>query len=341
MAAMNKKSINQIIKRKVNDWLYNIDDAELSKDIKNEIIITGGCIASMLLNEDVNDYDVYFKNKAIAKRVSEYYCKKFNDENKGHINKFGHAVSAFVLDGEDVAAYNRGEKKLSDFAQDFENQPILSRMIAGCPEDRIKIIVRSDGVATDEEHKDILDAPFENAVDIISEADNLNEKALDGLNKSKYRPIFLSSNAITLSDKIQIIVRFYGKPEEIHSNYDFAHCTNYWTYEDGVVLNIEALESLMSKHLIYKGSKYPLCSVIRTRKFIKRGFHINAGQYLKMCFQISNLDLTNIDVLEDQLVGVDSAYFIQLIDGLRSKKENDPSFEINNAYITTIIDKIF
>ena len=34
--------------------------------------------------------------------------------------------------------------------------------------------------------------------------------------------------------------------------------------------------------------------MIRTRKFLKRGWHINAGQYLKMCFQISELDLSDI-----------------------------------------------
>ena len=61
------------------------------------------------------------------------------------------------------------------------------------------------------------------------------------------------------------------------------------------------------------GSKYPLCSIIRTRKFIQRGYTINAGQYLKMAMQLNELDLKDVSVLQDQLIGVDSAYFDMVI----------------------------
>jgi hypothetical protein len=38
---------------------------------------------------------------------------------------------------------------------------------------------------------------------------------------------------------------------------------------------------------------------------------------LKMMFQVSDLDLKNPDVLEEQLIGVDIAYFSTLIEVLR------------------------
>jgi hypothetical protein len=60
-----------------------------------------------------------------------------------------------------------------------------------------------------------------------------------------------------------------------------------------------------------------------------------------MAFQISQLDLTDIKVLEDQLVGVDSAYFSMLIDGLKAKQSEDPGFKVEESYILTIIDRIF
>jgi hypothetical protein len=60
-----------------------------------------------------------------------------------------------------------------------------------------------------------------------------------------FRPVFMSTNAITLSDKIQIVLRFYGEADTIHENYDFVHCTNYWTSKAGeLVLRQPALESL-------------------------------------------------------------------------------------------------
>ena len=119
---------------------------------------------------------------------------------------------------------------------------------------------------------------------------------------------------------------------------DFVHCTNYWTsWNNELVLNPAALESILSKELRYVGSKYPICSLVRLRKFIARGWRINAGQILKMAMQVSELDLTDIDVLEDQLTGVDTSYFVQLIKGLRDK---DPD-KVDHAYLVEIIDRMF
>ena len=134
----------------------------------------------------------------------------------------------------------------------------------------------------------------------------------------------------------------YGNAEEIHKNYDFTHCTCYWVAKDNnLVLPSKALESIITKELFYQGSLYPLCSIIRTRKFLKRGWHINAGQYLKMCFQLSQLDLTDVDVLQEQLTGVDAAYFVEVIDKCKEKKEQSPDFEITMPYLCKIVDRIF
>ena len=53
--------------------------------------------------------------------------------------------------------------------------------------------------------------------------------------------------------------------------------------------------------------------------------------------QISELDLTDPKVLEDQLTGVDSAYFMELMTKLREK---DPE-KVNAAYLVEIIDRMF
>lgn len=284
---MNKKVINSILTKKFNDWVKSIKDETVANLVKDNSIITGGAIASMLLNEEVKDFDVYFTDRKTTLAVTNYYVTEFLKTHP-------------------------------------ENNVVVQDGL-----ERIKIYIKSKGVTGEVNEKE--NPIFEDAVEVLPKE-----------NENKYRPVYLSSNAITLSDKIQIVIRFFGIPEEIHKNYDFIHCTNYWTSKDSnLVLNQKALESILSKELFYVGSKYPLCSVIRTRKFIKRGWHINAGQYLKMMFQISELDLTNINVLEDQLVGVDSAYFDLLICGLKSKHENDTNFKVTDSYLAAIIDKIF
>lgn len=321
---MKKKTINKIISAKFTEWSNTINDEHIKKLVQRDTIITGGCIASLLLQEPINDFDVYFKTKETTKAVAEYYVKCFLAASN-HEHSDGKSIEIKVVEQD------------KDFEKDYG---------------RIKIYIKSAGIAgakgesdyqyfeqrPPEEGEDFVDSVVSN----VSESD---EKTVKLIEDKKYFPVFMSANAITLSDKMQIVIRFYGDPDNIHQHYDYIHCTNYWTSTDGLVLKQPALESLMAKELIYVGSKYPLCSVIRTRKFLKRGWTINAGQYLKMCFQISKLDLENLEVLEDQLTGVDAAYFGQLVsllkDHTEKEKEKGENFKLDYGYLATIIDKLF
>ncbi len=305
---MKKKTINNIICKKFDEFLSSIKDEKVKKLVEKNTIITGGCITSMLLGEKVNDYDLYFTNKETVLAVCDYYTKQFNQEN-------GHDL--YVLDG-------------AEYVKDIAAGGVKYGGIKGVnlTADRVKIICESNGVAA--------------AVGFLQpheEGEQPETYPIDtDETKPKFRPIYMSSNAITLSHQIQMVIRFYGDAVAIHENYDFVHCTNFWLSENkSLQLNQQALESILAKELVYVGSKYPLASVIRTRKFIGRNWTINAGQYLKMCFQISLLDLTDIDVLEDQLTGVDVAYFGLLITALRDA----PVPNISYGYIAEIIDRIF
>lgn len=320
---MKSKTIKAVLQKKINEWTATIQDEDVRKLAEKNTIITGGAIASMLLKEEVKDYDVYFRNKETVMAVAQYYCDEFNKNNPNRTN------SAFVLDCDNK------EQLASEISVSSVKDGHLLNLAPG----RVKVVIKSAGVAAADDA--ILEKPFEDVFDALDSADQIPATELDK-GVPKYVPVFLSSNAITLSNKVQIVVRFYGSPDEIHENYDFVHCTNY--YDAGsreLVLRAEALESLLAKELKYVGSKYPLCSIIRTRKFINRGYTVNAGQYLKMCMQLNELDLTDINVLEDQLVGVDSAYFNQLIRALRAASSKDENFSIDNTYVATIIDRIF
>ena len=177
---------------------------------------------------------------------------------------------------------------------------------------------------------------------MINKALDIVKKDADVSNRPKYRPIFLSSNAITLSNKIQIVIRFYGNPTEIHENYDFVHAMNYWlSADDKLVTHTEALEALLARNLVYRGSKYPIASILRAKKFILRGWSINAGQYLKMAFQISKLDMENLDVLHEQLTGCDMAYMGMAVSALRDAKQKNPDLQFDATYFCEIIDRIF
>lgn len=202
-----------------------------------------------------------------------------------------------------------------------------------CDNDRVRCFIRSKGATSEDEDDDELPCAEE-------ETEDKPEKEEKG--KPKYRPRFFSTNAISLSDKIQIVIRFCGPVQEIHTNYDFVHCTCSYNYKtDTVTLPSEALTAIINKELVYIGSKYPLASVVRTRKFLNRGWHINAGQYVKMCLQICKLDLYDLDVFKDQLTGVDSAYFESAISAMQNIQSENPDFRPDETYLFDIINKIF
>lgn len=198
---------------------------------------------------------------------------------------------------------------------------------------RIKAFIRSVGIAAED---------GENGVDDETEPDTGETETENKEDKPRYRPRYFTTNAISLSDKIQLVIRFYGSVDEIHTNYDFVHCTCSYDYkENNVTLPARALEAIINKELYYTGSKYPLCSIIRARKFIMRGWHINAGQYLKMCLQLNELNLKDLDVFADQLAGVDSAYFEAAIRAIEERKKKEPDFKIDNTYLFEVINRIF
>ncbi len=318
-----RSGIKKELVTKITEWINSITDENVQKLARENTIVTGGSIASMLLGEKINDFDIYFRNKHTAKAVAEYYTNLYNKTHAEKIQNNSILQPLFVK-----------EEKLLN----------LKRV----EEDRVIIYIKSSGVAGEMLDENTDEAPyqyFETISDndsrelaLMEYSDSLitNESSHDS--GEKYRPIFLSQNAITLSHKIQIIIRFYGEPDQIHDNYDFVHAKCYWDHGKGLLnLPAEALEALLSRTLIYQGSLYPIASIFRMKKFVERGWRITAGQLLKIMWQISEIDMKDMSILREQLTGVDMAYMFKLIEALKSTEPE----KMNSDYIAAIIDKIF
>ncbi len=367
---MKTKTVNKILTGKFIAWTKSIEDETVRKIVEDNSIITGGSIVSLLLNEPVSDFDVYFRTPEAAHAIAQYYVKKLlENPPPAFKNSESHKVAIYSL--------------LEPSIPEGEEASRVGGIVKGPQPARVRVVVKSAGVAEETTQKDYqyfegIQDPNQQAVaveDYVSKAvgeeyvegqvtDNtepgsyignvteLDDHSADVINdgepvkteggkRTKYRVLFVTSNAITLSDQMQLVLRFQGEPEQIHENYDFVHCTSYWTsWDKKLTLRQEALECIIAKELKYIGSKYPICSVIRTRKFITRGWTINAGAYCKMAYQISKLDMDNVQVLEDQLVGVDSAYFTQLISQLKNSSTTIDG-RVDGSYLMTLIDKIF
>lgn len=292
---MQNKTIKKVLNKKISEWLDSIDDQVLRVRIGQNLIVTGGSIASMMMGDKINDFDFYFRDKQTTLDVAKYYVNKFIELN----------------DCSDVFTPEVREETLKN--------------IKGQSEERVVIWVQSTGSVGEKELE------RDESGELIIDEDEDSEKP-------KYRPVFLSENAITLSNKVQLITRFYGEPDKIHDNYDFVHATCYYDYGKGILHTpVEAIRSMQSKTLYYRGSLYPVCSLFRIRKFIERGWTISAGDILKIALQISQINLRDPKILKEMLIGVDALYFHMLIEALKDRSDKQLSVE----YISEIIDRIF
>ena len=280
----------------------------------------------MLLGEKPNDYDLYFKSLSGAKVLSTYYAKQFNERVKLPSNN-NYKISI----KEEVRDNIRGEK-----------------------EQRLICWMQSAGVAREEQSRyEYFEAAPEELEDdfIDSLTDKVNEKPDETIadltkqikeqNKKPYQAKFFTDNAISLSNQIQIIIRFHGTIDEIHKNFDFVHCMTAYDYlNNNLYIADGCLESLLSKALIYKGSLYPISSIFRIRKFLNRGWRITAGQILKILWQVSEINLNNLEVLREQLLGVDAAYMYELVDALKRIEDSNRTI-VDSTYLAKLIDRIF
>lgn len=299
------RTIEKIIKGKVNHWINSVvkletDDTDEVKNQKNK-----------LRAELQESYIV--TGGAITSMLQGYEPNDFDI----YFNNVDTAVK--------VADHYLKQIKTTDKVSQVYAQAVETR--------RVRIVIKSAGIATEQtnntqyEYFEMLSV--QQMREYFEKLEVVKEDTKD------YKILNMNTNAITLSNDVQLILRFVGPPEEIHKNYDFVHCTNYYTEKTGLVVNEDALLSTMSKELRYVGSVYPICSMFRIKKFIRRGWTINAGEMLKIAWDISKLNLSDMAVLQDQLVGVDAAYFHQMLDALKTKGD------ISRTYLFEVVNRVF
>lgn len=285
-----KSTIVKVIEEKISDWTKTLPET-LAIRIKNNYILSGGAICSMLQGDLPNDYDIYLQDSSLAEDLANHYLKDYVS------NSYIHLINTEVS------------------------------------ENRVKIMIKSSGIVGEE-----TDSKSYRYFEQLDPAEMKKFfKTYKKKEKPTYKPLNITSNAITLDGDIQIVLRFIGAPEQIHKTFDFVHATNYYTELDGLVTNKQALECILAKELKYQSSEYPICAMFRTRKFINRGWTITAGEMFKIAYDISQLDLNNIDVLAEQLTGVDQAYFLEIISILRKENIKD----INRTYLFELIERVF
>lgn len=140
--------------------------------------------------------------------------------------------------------------------------------------------------------------------------------------------------------KVQLIKRVYGTPLEIINQFDFTTTmAAYIPNTSDFILGETFLYDLCQRELYFNiNAKYPICSLWRTKKFIAKGFHLSAGEFLKLSLAINNLKIKTYKDLKEQLEGIDTLFLKELTDICLNKELENYDFRIALEIINKVLD---
>ena len=167
-----------------------------------------------------------------------------------------------------------------------------------------------------------------------------------------FKVAFTSPNAISYK-KDKICIQLIVMPELIGlgcdgllAGFDFTVCMGAFSMkEDRFYHDEDFLIDLSEKRLIFNiKAKYPIASMYRVLKYIKKGYKISGLEIVKISLSIHNLKMETYRDLRQQLMGIDTLFLKELTDNLLSPdKENleydfDGFVDIFNNYCYDKID---
>lgn len=138
----------------------------------------------------------------------------------------------------------------------------------------------------------------------------------------------------------QMICAVYGSPEDVIKKFDFTMCMAAWNpVSRDFIMDQYFLKHCAQKRLVFNVNvDYPICSLWRAAKFIKRGWKLPAVDCIKLALKINKLDISTKGQLKRQLMGIDTLFLKELTDALETNKDATYDFGEAIEFIATMID---
>ncbi len=135
----------------------------------------------------------------------------------------------------------------------------------------------------------------------------------DSINATTFKRKSAHSNATWT---VQLITKFHGSPDDIFDWFDFTVTHGAFDFATGLFhLGPRFLPDLSKRRLVYTGSsKYPICALYRTQKYVKRGFELPGATIMHIALSIVQLEIETYGDLKEQLMGIDTMYLQKVLD---------------------------
>lgn len=141
-------------------------------------------------------------------------------------------------------------------------------------------------------------------------------------------------------DHYQLICAAFGESDVVIRQFDFTCCMAAWRVPYEFILDENFMKHCAQRRLVFNvNAGYPICSMWRVSKFIKRGWRLSGLEAIKLGLAINNLKMKDHKELKRQLMGIDTLFLKELTDGLALSK--DVAYDFGEAidFIISFADK--
>ena len=123
-------------------------------------------------------------------------------------------------------------------------------------------------------------------------------------NKYGFKPYLISKNAIKgtiklkgKEVKVDIVKRLFENQQETIENFDFTVCC-FSTNGETFVYNESAPFDLLRKRLVVNSLPYPVDTLKRLQRYIKKGYTACNGTLMTLAIEITKVDPNNTDLFD-------------------------------------------
>jgi hypothetical protein len=133
--------------------------------------------------------------------------------------------------------------------------------------------------------------------------------------------------------RIQLVKVLTRTAPEIIQSFDFTICQGAFDLDDGFIFGADFFQHLAQRRLVFNiKAEYPICSLYRARKFLKRGFTLSGIEAIKLGLRIHSLKIETYRDLRAQLMGIDTLFLRDLTDSLKGQDEK--AYDLNDFLAT-------
>ena len=116
-----------------------------------------------------------------------------------------------------------------------------------------------------------------------------------------------------------------GDADSIFDSFDFTVCMGSYKFKtDEFYFDDNFFKHLAQKRIVFNNrTPFPIASLVRTKKYMSRGFTMSNVETFKLALAINKLDLSNYKTLRHQLMGMDASILKPMLDSLAACEDAD------------------